>query len=41
MTGADRGVGRAFVVSFLAQGAYATARRLADLDVLVALAPAV
>src|SRR5215471_7325047 len=42
VTGANRGIGRALVESLLDQGAsriYATARRLQDLDAIIALAP--
>lgn len=42
VTGANRGIGRAIVESLLASGVtrlYATARRLADLEPVVALAP--
>lgn len=42
ITGSNRGIGRAFVEAYLAHGAkriYAAARRLADLDPIVALDP--
>jgi NAD(P)-dependent dehydrogenase (short-subunit alcohol dehydrogenase family) len=42
ITGANRGIGRAFVEAYLAHGAkkvYAAARRRADLDAVVALDP--